>query len=56
MTEKQKHNLAELAASLVTPERFGAIAVENVVELRLPELARVYELPPYRNNQSGMGA
>lgn len=43
----------ELARELVTPERYGKIAVEP--EVHLPEIARVYELPPFRNGQSGVG-
>ncbi|HEX4774976.1 MAG TPA: hypothetical protein VH234_05670 [Candidatus Saccharimonadales bacterium] len=41
--EKLKLPLIEaLPAQLVTPERFGGVAVAEMVQLRLPETARIY--------------
>ena len=46
----------ELAKELVTEERFSPVTyAAKVLNLPLPEIARVYELPPFRNGQAGTG-
>lgn len=37
--------LDELARELVNPERFGRLAVSNVIQLPLPETMRLYSEP-----------
>lgn len=52
---KEKQLYQEVAAACVTPARFAKPAMEAVV-LELPEVARVYEMPPFRRPGAGSGA
>lgn len=43
--------IEKLSELLVTPERFGKLALAPIVQLRLPETARIYGFP----SQEGEG-
>lgn len=59
LPEEPEPKLIEtLPSKLGLAERFGDPAVQAsvVLNLPLPEIARVYNLPPHRNGAAGAGA